>query len=303
MRIVPRRARTHLFLAVLGFATLAGGSASLAAESAAKKYTATAYLLVERHEPHVLPRAAEKDDPAEFESYRTTQVQLFKWRLVIMAALRDPRVKNLPGIIREEAHHRAIGWLGREIRVECPDQRTGIITVSLSSSDGEEAAALVNAVVNAYMNEVVNADRQRRRDRLSDLQLITAEKEIEFHTKRMQLKRELENIGASTSPAEAALKQQLATDKCLLLQKDLLALKSEYQRALGDLKVQKAAGSDTKRLEAQIDSLRELVAAREGVPTRLRGSSLRRTYFHRSQNGGGGSSCYRGNSSRHSRGA
>ena len=193
MRIVPRRACTHFVFTVLGFATLASGSASLAAEpekaaeSAAKKYTATAYLLVERHEPHILSRAAEKDDPAEFESYRATQMQLMKWRFVLMAALRDPKVRDLPGVIREDARHRTIAWLGKEIRVECPDPRTGLFTVSLTSSDPNEAAVLV----------------------------------------------------------------------------ELFALKDEYQRARGDLKVQKAGGSDTKRVEAQIGSLGELVTARE----------------------------------------
>lgn len=269
MRIVPRRACTHFVFTVLGFATLASGSASLAAEpekaaeSAAKKYTATAYLLVERHEPHILSRAAEKDDPAEFESYRATQMQLMKWRFVLMAALRDPKVRDLPGVIREDARHRTIAWLGKEIRVECPDPRTGLFTVSLTSSDPNEAAVLVNAVVRAYMEEVVNYERQMRRDRLSELQQISAGKENEVRTKRAQLKRELENIGASALPAQAAVRQRLAADKCLLLQKELFALKDEYQRARGDLKVQKAGGSDTKRVEAQIGSLGELVTARE----------------------------------------
>ena len=51
---------------------------------------------------------------------------------------------------------------------------------------------LVNAVVGAYMNEVVDADRRMRRERLSDLQKITTEKEDEIRTKREQLKREEE---------------------------------------------------------------------------------------------------------------
>ena len=68
--------------------------------------------------------------------------------------------------------------------------------VTATEPDREDAAAMVNAVVDAYMNEVVNYDRQQRRDRLSDLQQISAEKENEVRTKREQLKRELENIGA-----------------------------------------------------------------------------------------------------------
>ena len=280
MRTIPRWARTVSSFTVLILATLAGGAALPAAEpdpateSTARKYTATACLMVEWQEPHILSQAAGKFDPAEFECFRTTQMQLLKSRLVLTAALRNPKLRGLPGVLREDARHRALAWLHKEIRVECPDERTGIITVSVSNSNPEEAAALVNAVVDAYMNEVVNYDRQMRRDRLSDLQQICAEKENEVRTKREQLKQVVESVGAATSPAEAAIRQQLATDKCLLLQKELLALRSEYQRALGDLKVQKAAGGDTKRLEAQNDSLRELLAAREKEYDRAYGAAV-----------------------------
>ncbi len=157
---------------------LASGAAAVAWRTGlpGTRYTATAQVLVERRIPHVLSPAAEPFDPAEFENFRETQIQLFKSRFVLMAALRDPQAKNQPSIEREDAHHDALEWLGRQIRVECPNPRTGILTISLTSGDPHEAAALVNAVVDAYMNEVVNYDRQQRRDRLSDLQQISAEK-------------------------------------------------------------------------------------------------------------------------------
>ena len=242
MRIVPRRACTHFVVIVLGFATLAGGSASAAAEpakaaeSAARKYTATACLLVERHEPHILPRAAEKDDPAEFEGYRATQMQLFKSPYVLIAALRDHKVQKQPSIIREEARHHAVAWLGEEIRVKCPDEKTGVLTVSLTSSDADEAAVLVNAVVAAYINEVVNLDRQQRRERLGVLQKIYAEKEEEVRIKRQQLKQELENIGAGDEQSMAA-RTQLATSMCFECEREFQRMRAEHRFLLGQCKV------------------------------------------------------------------
>ncbi len=244
MRIVSRRACTHLVFTVLGFVTLASGSAAAepekAAESAAKKYTATAYLLVERHEPHILPRSAEKDDPADFESYRATQMQLFKSPYVLIAALRDPKVQKQPGIKREEARHRAVAWLGKEIRVKCPDTKSGVVNVSLTSSDPNEAAVLVNAVVKAYINEVVDVERQMRRDRLSDLQQISAEKENEVRTRREQLKRELETIGAGDEQTMAA-RMQLAMGMYAEFQREFQRMRGERRVLLGQLQVAKWA--------------------------------------------------------------
>ena len=188
MRIVPRR---HAYTGPSRFWASPSWPADRqrrkpgkAAESAAKNYTATAYLLVERHQPHILPRTAEKDDPAEFEGYRAMQMQLFKSPYVLMAALRDPNVQEAAGIKREEARHHAVAWLEKAIRVKCPDKRTGVLTVSLTSRDPNEAAVLVNAVVAAYLNEVVNADRQTRRDRLSDLHNLRREGKRSPHETR-----------------------------------------------------------------------------------------------------------------------
>ncbi len=254
MRVVPRRACAHFVFTVLGFAILTSGSASAAdeaektAESAAKKYTATAYLLVERREPHILPRSAQKDDPAEFEGYRATQMQLFKSPYVLIAALRDPKVQQQPSIKREEARHHAVAWLEKVVRVKCPDEKTGVLTVSLTSSDPKEAAVLVNAVVNAYMNEVVDVDRQQRRDRQANLQKIYTEKEEEVRVKRQQLNQELENIGAGDEQTMAA-RSQLAMGMYGEFQREFQRMRAEHRMLLGQLQVAKRAMEELPRAE------------------------------------------------------
>ena len=186
MRIVLNHARASIAAPLMGAAMVIGGHVSQAeepvkvAELAGKKYTATASLLIERRQPHILRGAAEKDDPGEFECFRATQMQLLKSPFVLMAALREPKVKYLPGVVREDGRHRVLAWLGKAICVGCPERTAGVVTVSFTDSDPQEAAALVNAVVNAYLNEVVNYDRQLRRVKLSELQQISAEKETKF---------------------------------------------------------------------------------------------------------------------------
>ena len=64
-----------------------------------QNYTATASLEVAQCKPRVLARAAEKYDPAEFESFRDTQMQLLKSRFVLMAAFAIPGPKTNPALI------------------------------------------------------------------------------------------------------------------------------------------------------------------------------------------------------------
>jgi hypothetical protein len=175
-------------------------------------------------------------------------MQLFKSRYVLTAALRDPRAKNQPNVARADARHNAIEWLGEAIRVECPDPRTGILAVKLTSSDANEAAALVNAVVDAYMTEVVNCDRQARRERLSDLQATSAEKENEVRIKREELKRELENIGAGDEQT-MAIRTQLAVGMYFDFQRQFQAMRAEQRVLSGKLQEAKRAVQELAAFE------------------------------------------------------
>ena len=68
---------------------------------------------------------------------------------------------------------------------------SGILEVSVTLPDREEATAIVNAVVKSYMDEVKDRDRQLRRLRIDNLERIFSEKEDEVRTKREQLRQEL----------------------------------------------------------------------------------------------------------------
>jgi capsular exopolysaccharide synthesis family protein len=179
----------------------------------------------------------------EFEIFRDTQQSLIKSRFVIMAALRDPKLKNRACILREDAKHNTVEWLTDEVRVDPALKNAGLMQVSTTQPDPEDAAAIVNAVVDAYWNEVVNADRQQRRDRLSELQQISAEKENEVRTKREQLKRELENIGAGDEQT-MAVRTQLASSMYAEFQRQFQGMRAEHRMLLGKLQEAKRALAD-----------------------------------------------------------
>ncbi len=177
-----------------------------------KEYTATATLSVAPSVPHPMRNSPEKFDLDEFETFRNTQAALIHQHSVLMAALRNSTMKSLPSILREDARHNTIGWLASIIKVSL-ERKSSIMTVSATLRDRNEAATIVNAVVEAYMDEVVNRDRTRQRERLDSLNTVNVQMEEEVRKLREDLKREMEAIGTSDSET-SALGRQMALNTC-----------------------------------------------------------------------------------------
>ena len=68
--------------------------------------------------------------------------------------------------------------------------------VTTSLPDPNEAATIVNAVVAAYMEEVVNRDQGKCRDRLDSLTAVSVQKEEEVRKLGRDFKHEMESMGA-----------------------------------------------------------------------------------------------------------
>jgi hypothetical protein len=152
---------------------------------------ASARLLVAREKPHVLfeaaPRPTERE---EYESYRQTQAALVKSRIVLNQALRDPKVANLK-MIRQHPLDPA-EWLEGQLQVDYsagPD----ILTISLSGNDGDELKAIVEAVTQAYLDEMVDMDRKRRNDQAEELRKIQKKYQDLVEAKRKTLNEFLNN--------------------------------------------------------------------------------------------------------------
>lgn len=212
-------------------------------------YKAEALLELKPSQPVVVSRTADQSQAMnEFEIFRETQQSLLKSRFVINAALRDVKLKNRPCIIREDLAHNAIPWVTEQIHVDFASKMAGIMQVSATLPDAQDAAALVNAVVEAYMKEVVDYDRQQRRDRLSDLQQIAAEKDNEVRGKRELLKRELENTSAGDEQTMAT-RTQLAVQMYGEFMRQFQGMRAEHQALLGKIREAKTALADLKEAE------------------------------------------------------
>ena len=85
----------------------------------------------------------------EVRPYLQTQVSLIKSSTVLEAAIASPAIKNLPMVVQSKD---AVSELKRGLSVGIVGD-TYLIHVALGSRDPGEAAAIVNAVVDAYLDQ------------------------------------------------------------------------------------------------------------------------------------------------------
>jgi succinoglycan biosynthesis transport protein ExoP len=170
------------------------------------KPSAAAKLIMDMDPERVLyqhPEAA-----VNFLNYQATQIALLKSRLVLNAALRDPKVAALP-IVRNSPD--PVQWLEREIRVE-PTNSLEIVRITLSGDNGQEVKTIVDAVVAAYLNEVVDKQKKRRRDRLDELKRLCTyyEDEAKRARERRQALGDVHDPKTESSLAAKFLEQEHA---------------------------------------------------------------------------------------------
>jgi len=148
--------------------------------------------------------------PAAYDIYKLTQGQLITTPFVLNAALRNEELNiNLLSVLRDEKDQ--VGWLTEEIGVGFPG-RAEIMEVAMVSRHKDQAVKIVNAVVNAYLTEVVEKELSERRERLNDLEKAATEVEEKVRQSRTRLKNYARSLGTG-DPETLALKQRIAVQE------------------------------------------------------------------------------------------
>ena len=113
-------------------------------------YTATAWLRIAARPPRVAFDVARADD---FLTHRSTQAALVTSTFVLEAALRKPGIAELP-CIRQQRD--PVTWMKNAARVSFPGDGE-IMQVAMTGKDPTQLAKLVDAVKDAYLDQVVAA--------------------------------------------------------------------------------------------------------------------------------------------------
>jgi hypothetical protein len=165
-----------------------------------------------------------------YDIFKNTQEQLIRSRVVLQEALRIPGIGEL-GVVKGRKD--IIDWLGKNLRVNSIP-KTEIMVVSLSDASPKENALLVNAVADAYMSEVVDAERQKKDHRISELKGIYIDKSQEVKDGLNELRRMAESLGTSESET-LNVRQKIELEELSHLRTELLRAQFDVNRMKGEL--------------------------------------------------------------------
>jgi capsular exopolysaccharide synthesis family protein len=239
-----------------------------------EKYTARAMLHVNSVPPRILLNVREVYP--DYGAYQRTQLALIKSRLVLNAALKgeyvDSRgakheVARLPGIAQ---HADPIEWLEQELQVDFANG-SEILRISMSSDEAEEPMVLVNAVTQAYRDEVVDVETKQRRERFDLLKETWNRYQENLREKRKELKRLTEVAGSDDKKTLASLQQHgldrlgRAEDELARVETELRPLSVEYEVLAGEgdaaaATISPAMIEDEIRKDSTIEALVERAA-------------------------------------------
>lgn len=187
-------------------------------------YTSFVLLKVASTEPRLVFKKAETEQ--NFDTYRQTQMAMIQSRFVLNAALRQPGISDLE-TIRTKAY--PLEWLQDSIAVDTYNSPE-ILKISLAGGNAEDITKIVNAVKDAYLDEVVLADRKQRITLLNELERTYNETEEKVRQKEQRVESLAKELGTGDSQA-LSIKHQMALEQISLLRREHARVRFELMRA------------------------------------------------------------------------
>jgi succinoglycan biosynthesis transport protein ExoP len=158
-----------------------------------------------------------------YEQYRKTQLQLITSPFVLTSALRQPGLASLSLVAEQDD---PVDWLARNVRTSAPAE-SEVMLIRLRGPHASDVTKVVNAVAQAYLNDVVNKeklDRLARRDML----------ERKYKDNMAEVRRQLETFNSLARSLGTRDSAEVSTQRSLLLD-HLGTLRSSLVQSQGDL--------------------------------------------------------------------
>ena len=186
-------------------------------------YRATAWLRIASSKPSIMFKVGGED---ELLNDKRAQATLMTSRFVLSEALRKPNVSKLEYLRDEED---PLTWLKEHIQVSFPGN-SEILEIGMTGDDPSQLVTLVNAVKDAYMQEVVGVDRENHLRRKSSLER-SYQRNLELiQQKAARCKNLAEELGAAGSEA-MRMKELLTVENVTALRSRLTQLQSRLRVA------------------------------------------------------------------------
>ncbi|MBN2291385.1 MAG: AAA family ATPase [Pirellulales bacterium] len=216
-------------------------------------YTPFAFIRVSMS-PESIVYAQDHINIHDYEVFKNTQLGLIKSPYVFMAALRKKKIANLSIV---KAENDALAWLQDEVRAGYINE-SEIMRVSLTSKKPKEATELVNAIVDAYIEEVVNKQERERRAMGAQLTQIYNSKENEVRSKRASLINLADKLDAANSES-AKVQATVNIQELSSIRAAMLQLQTSLGEATGALEAGKAMLARLEEMPVSEIELEKLV--------------------------------------------
>jgi capsular exopolysaccharide synthesis family protein len=186
--------------------------------------TASALLLLENSSKGVIFDLG--DRPAGGANMNT-QLALARSRLVLNAALRDPKAASL-SLLQDKAD--PVDWLEQNLKVSY-EGTPEIMNISLASNDyAENLVVLVDLITKAYLDEILDKEKKRRQARLELLQGVVTKHQESIKGLRATLRTLQEKVGPGDKNM-IALKQETARLEYDFATQELTQVRNELRTA------------------------------------------------------------------------
>lgn len=197
------KALQRRWLLAVGLGLILGGAAAVGAwYGLTPPHTATAQV----HISFVRPRVG--SDPVEsqreFAVFQKLQANQIKSRAVLTEAIKRDEMR---AYVLEYAGPDPILWLQDELKVEF-QEGSEVMTLSMSGRDPSKVVTVLNAILAAYMQVVVDKEKDQRSRRLEDLEKIVTENSDALQKKVNDMRGLAERLG--TGESAAAVQKQVA---------------------------------------------------------------------------------------------
>ncbi len=171
------------------------------------RYEAFALLKVSGQQPSVLMN--ENSAPENFIIFKRTQVQLILSNIVLQRTVAEPAISRL-SIINAHSND-PVSWLKNQLLIDYPDD-SEVMRIALKGTKKDEVTKIVNAVVDKYLKEIVQHEREVRMEQESKLER-SYSTYAEDYQKQLAALRKLHDVHKTSSSEAAQLKKKLAFEQ------------------------------------------------------------------------------------------
>lgn len=217
-------------------------------------YTSFALMKIAPIEPYLAFQVGGNARP-DYESYRSTQVELFRTRLVLQTALRQPAALALPHVQNQPLQ--VLEWLENSIQADFTGE-SEVLKISLTGTDPTEVHVLLNAVRDAYMKEVVDYEYQEKK------KLIEVLEKIYNHLNR-RLQDDKIAMDKGLAPGDIPENPLALQEEYDSYQEKLIALEVEAMRR----KIRASLLEDKEKLARQVKVPKERVDEQVGADAEI----------------------------------